>query len=198
MEGILDKFKGGESVLVEYNPLKRPELFFYEALSYFRAKNMPILIIDILDTLHIFKEHLKFTGIDLQLDDVCVLKEGGKVRIGRILGDVPANNDFSYHAAKYSKTVRPFFMKHREETKVIFVLGIEKFVYPFQDDMQKMERYFETIERPLIAPKDKITFLFINKGVVNPRVLRSMESDKPHVIEIDDEVRLIKKPGVTL
>ena len=198
MKEILDKFKGGESVLVEYNPLKRPELFFYEALSYFRARNMPILIIDILDTLHVFAEHLKFQGIQLQTDDINVVKEGGKIKIGRILGEVPMNEDFAYHSARYSKTVKPFFVKHKEETKAIFVLGMEKFVYPFQENMQKMERYFETIERPLIAPKDKITFLFINKGVVNPRVLKSMESDKTHVIEIDDEIRLIKEPGVTL
>jgi len=198
MEPILNKFKGGESVLVEYDPLKHPELFFYEALLYYRARNTPMLIVDILDTLHVFSGHLKLRGLHAPVDDINVVKEGGKVKMGRIIGEVSTDEDFAYHAARYSKTVKPFFMRHKNSLKVIFVLGMEKFVYPFQDDMQKVERYFETVERPLIAPKDKITFLFINEKVVNPWILRSMESDKSHVIHIGEEIRLIKEPGVAL
>ena len=196
MREMLERFRGGESVLVEYNPLGHPEVFFYEALNYYRERGLPILIVDIMDTLHVFNEHLKLAGLQLPLDELDVLKEDGRVRLGNILGEVSSNEEFSYHAARYSKTVKPFFMAHQDELKIIFVLGMEKFIYPFQHDPKTLERYFETIERPLIAPENKVTFLFINRDVVTPRALKSMEADKSHIIELDGEVRLVKAPGV--
>ncbi len=196
MRKILEKFGGGESVLVEYNPLGHPEIFFYRALEYYLERSLPILVVDIMDTLHIFNEHLKLVGLHLPLEKITVVKEDGRIRLGNIIGEVSSKEEFSYHAARYSKIVKPFFMAHTGETKVIFVLGVEKFIYPFQHDPRTLERYFETIERPLVAPENKLTFLFINRDAVNPRALKSMEADKSHVIEIDEDVKIVKVPEV--
>ena len=192
LEFLLDAIRPGETALIEYDPLSSPELAFREIVERYSSLGYPILVVDILDTLHLFMEHLRVRGFSIPLDAFSVVKEGGRVRVGNILGEVPPSIDFEYHIARYSKAVRDFFMRNAGLPRVVIVLGLEKFIYPFQDDATSLERYFEVIERPLIAPESKLTFLFLNKGVVRREVLKSLEADKQHVVEVTPETALIK------
>lgn len=192
LEFLLDVITPGETALVEYDPLSSPELAFRDIVERYSSLGYPILVVDILDTLHLFVEHLRARGLSVPLDSVSVVKEGGKVRLGNIIGEVPPGVDFEYHAPRYSKAVKDFFTRNAGSSKVVVVLGLEKFIYPFQDTPSALERYFEIVERPLIAPENKLTFLFLNRGAVRREVVESFESDKHYVVEITPSTALIK------
>lgn len=198
VENLLDILRGGETVLVEYSPLSEPENVFYSIVRYAVDDDLPILVVDIVDTLHVFHYHLKSKGMELPLERLQVVKEGGRQRLGRILGEVEIIDDFGYHANKYSKVVQPFF-KH-PDPKVVVVLGLEKFVLPFQHDLSKVEEYFEKVARPPAFPTEKRTFLFINKKVASPYVVSSFEEFAQYVINLENGLKLVKSPllGVML
>ncbi|WP_048149538.1 DUF257 family protein [Palaeococcus ferrophilus] len=198
VENILDVLRRGETVLVEYNPLGEPETVFYSVVKYALDGKLPILVVDIVDTLHVFHEHLKLRGVEIPLESLHVVKEGGRVRLGRILGNVEITDDFDYHANKYSQVVRPFF--ERPGLKVVVVIGLEKFVLPFQHDPSKVEMYFERVARPPASPTGKITFLFINKKVASPYVVKSFEEFAQYVVELEEGINVVKSPlmGVEL
>lgn len=192
LEFLLDAIKPGETALVEYDPLSSPELAFRDIVERYFSLGYPILVVDILDTLHIFVEHLRARGLSVPLDAFKVVKEGGRARVGNIVGEVSPGIDFEYHAARYSKAVRRFFTENTGAPKVIIVLGLEKFIYPFQNDVTAVERYFETVERPLTAPGGKINFLFINGAAAKDWILKSFEADKQHVVRLNPGAALLK------
>ncbi len=196
IDELLGEMKIGEMVLVEYEPISSPEVVFHRIVDHFLKEDVPILVVDVLDTLHTFNEHLKRRGIRLPVDRLTVVKEGGRVRLGNIIGEVfiPSEpSEFTYHQVQYSKTVKPFFERD-EKPKAIIVLGMEKFILPFQNDLRKVEMYFEMIERPPIAPGGKYTFLFINRSVASEYVLRNLESEKHYVVELTGEAKVTKTP----
>lgn len=195
VDDLLRRMREGEIALIEYEPTSVPEVIFYGIVRHFVARDVPILVVDVVDTLHLFNEHLKMKGLKLPLERLSVVKEGGRVRLGKVLGEVflPSEpSEFTYHQVQYSRTVRSFFMAEPDKVKVIIVLGMEKFILPFQNDLRKVEMYFEIIERPLIAPKKKFTFLFINRGAASDYVLKDLESEKHFVVELVKEAKIVK------
>ncbi len=194
VERVIKKVQGGETVLVEYEPTGHPERVFKEVFNALRVRGFPILIVDIYDTLHLFLQRLKFQGEPLDVGSAYVVREKSSKLYGISLGEVPPGEDFEYHSIMYSKTVKPFFTEI-EGTKGVIVLGLEKFILPFQGDRVKLERYFEITERPLVSPSGKVTFLFLNRKAVSEYALRSFEESKHYVIEVSAEgVNILKEP----
>ncbi|EEB73666.1 DUF257 family protein [Thermococcus sp. AM4] len=196
IDELLGEMKTGEIALIEYEPTSSPEMAFHRIVEHFLERDVPVLVVDVLDTLHTFNEHLKRRGLHLPVEKLTVVKEGGRIKLGNVIGEVfiPSEpSEFTYHQVQYSKTVRPFF-EADERPKAIIVLGMEKFILPFQNDLRKVEMYFEIIERPLIAPGGKYTFLFINRAVANEYVLKNLEGEKHYVLELSGEARVTKTP----
>jgi len=194
VEKVIKKVREGETILVEYEPTGHPERVFKDIFNALQERGFPILIVDIYDTLHLFLQHLKFQGEPLDVGSAYVVREKSSKSYGIALGEVPPGEDFEYHSIVYSKTVKPFFTG-RVGTKGVIVLGLEKFVLPFQGDRVRLERYFEIAERPLISPSGKITFLFINRKAVSEYALRSFEESKHYVLGVSEGgVDILKEP----
>jgi hypothetical protein len=194
IEKVIKKVQEGDTVLVEYEPTAHPERVFKEVFNALRERGIPILIVDIYDTLHLFLKRLEFQGESLDVGSAYVVLEKSSKPYGVSLGEVPPGEDFEYHSIMYSKTVKPFFTG-KEGIKGVIVLGLEKFVLPFQRDRVKLERYFEVVERPLIYPSGKITFLFLNRKAISEYALRSFEESKHYVLEVSEGgVSILKEP----
>ncbi|HIP89871.1 MAG TPA: hypothetical protein EYH24_08255 [Thermococcus paralvinellae] len=54
----------GESVLIEYDSLVFPYKGFYHLLSWARENDHHLIIIDILDTLYLYKAQIALAGLD--------------------------------------------------------------------------------------------------------------------------------------
>jgi hypothetical protein len=178
--------------LIEYSSLDHPELVFAGVLNLWRENGIKPLIVDIGDTLHIFLQHLKFGGIDLDVGDAPVIKELGKARVGNVIGEISEVEDFDYHMAKYAQIAKRVPKEIRKHT---IVLGIEKFSFPFMDNPSKLERYFERITRSYLKFNDRINLLFLNVSMASPYFIKSLEQDCEYVLRIENGVlKQVKAP----
>jgi hypothetical protein len=194
IEQILEKVEeSGGIVLIEYTSLDHPELVFAEIIRFWRERGIKPLIVDIGNTLHIFTQHLKFQGTPVGVDDLPVIKEIGRAKVGNILGEVSEIEDFEYHIAKYSKVAMKVPEKSRKHT---IVLGMEKFSFVFIDNPPKLERYFEIINRRYLRYWDLRDIIFLNTTVASDYLRKSLEQDYDYVLRIKKGiVEVMKSPG---
>ncbi len=93
MEGVIyrlwDALEPGETTLIEHDPTTSPALGLYHLLQWAKKRGYPVLIDDILDTLYLYRVHLKLAGLDTSLvDEARVIKEGGRLNVGRIMESI--------------------------------------------------------------------------------------------------------------
>lgn len=182
----------GEVVLIEYSPVSHPELAFYSIISWV---NESVLIVDILDTLHVFKEQLNFMGYDTSfIDELPVVKEGGHADEGRILGRTKVMEDLEIHLANYGEIVKPFFDEAGDREVIVIVLGAGKFLVPMQGNPWLLERYFERVVRGAMAKKGRVSILFTNVGLLNRHALKSWEECATRILEVGEVLRVKKSP----
>ena len=183
---FLKEVGDGEAVLVEYSPLSHPELTFYSIVSWAKDTGRPVLIVDILDTLHVFKEQLRFMGYDTSfVDELPVVKEEGRVEEGRILGRTKVVEDLNIHLVSYGRIVKPFFDEVGDREVVVIVLGASKFLIPIQENPWLLERYFEKVVRAAMAKKGRISILFANVDLLNKYALQSWEESATRILRIN-------------
>ncbi|QDA30493.1 hypothetical protein FH039_01120 [Thermococcus indicus] len=181
-------------LLLEYSSLDHPERIFAGILAGWRERGVTPLIVDINDTLNIFVQNLRYAGVDVNLEDVPVIKERGAINVGNVVGKVEVVEDFDYHLANYARIVRKVPLESRKHT---IVLGIEKFSLTFLDDPPKLERYFETITRKFLPLRDRVHFLFLNVDIASRYLRKSLEQDSDWVLQIvKGELKTVKRPGV--
>lgn len=168
-------------VLVEYRSTDHPERILKKILDGWENMGISPLIVDTADTLHGFVQNLRFSGQEITVDTVPVIKIKGVVNVGHVLGRIDVVEDFEYHLALYSKLARKVPEESRNHT---VVLGMEKFAFTFLDDPPKLERYFETITRKYLCIVDKMNFLFLNVDIASPYLIKSLEGDSDYVMEV--------------
>ncbi|MBC7095873.1 DUF257 family protein [Thermococcus sp.] len=84
---ILDHFKPGETVLVEYSSRVNPALLLHELVNWVKEKGYQVIVDDVLDTLYQYKVQLELAGEDTSiLNDVKVVKFGGRLNVGNVVG----------------------------------------------------------------------------------------------------------------
>ncbi|NJE13881.1 DUF257 family protein, partial [Thermococcus sp. LS2] len=89
MFDYLKAIQKGEDILVEYTSNEPIHLIFYILLKYAKQNNIPVLIVDAVDQLHVLKAHLELAGIDTRMiDEAQVIKLGGIITTGKVLGRV--------------------------------------------------------------------------------------------------------------
>jgi hypothetical protein len=187
---LVEETKG--IVLIEYTSHGHPEHVLKEIVDHWREKGVKGVIVDILDTLHIFTKHLSLQGVDLDLKGFRVIKEKGKVNVGNVVGEISEIEDFDRHMGIYSRVVSRIPRNERVHT---VVLGVEKFSLPFMDNRRKLEEYFEKISRVHLR-FEEVSVLFLNTSVANEYLTKSFEQDCDYVLRVDKGVvRVLKAPG---
>ncbi|WP_297438116.1 DUF257 family protein [Thermococcus sp.] len=194
VEDLLRSVPEGK-ILVEYEPMKHPERIFHTMIKFYLNSGDVPLVVDVIDSLHVFVQHLAFQGVNLPLDKILVIKCGGRVNLGNVIGRISVTDNFEYYLAQHARIARKFMKTVEKGRQVTFFLGTGKFIMTFQDDPYKLENYFETIFRGYDTKGDKVSIFFVNRGVVNEHALKSLEQDSNYVIQVDRETRLLKAPG---
>lgn len=195
MVDILGELLSAKSatVLIEYPPSGHPERVFADIIKGYAAMGVKPLVVDIWDTLHVFVQNLRFSGIEVDLEGVPVIKEKGAVNVGNVLGRVDVLDDFEYHLAVYSRVAKSIPEESRSYT---IVLGLEKFPFTFLDDPPKLERYFETITRRYLPVFNKVSLLFLNTGVASRYLIKELEQESDYVLLVKrGGIELMKSPG---
>ncbi|ASA77009.1 DUF257 family protein [Thermococcus sp. 5-4] len=154
---FLDSIGFGETVLVEYtSPNYTLDFMVLLLKRYADDRGHPFVVDDNLDTLHVINEHLKFFGVRNIFDDAIVLKTGGIVNIGNVVGRVKVESEASIYLRRYEEASTKAFSGLRESINV--VIGLEK-LFAFVEDYRNFYEIISSIDRFLGNRKRKAFYL---------------------------------------
>jgi len=191
-ENLWNLLKPGETILIEYSARSTPFIVFYSLIQWAKNNDFEILIDDILDTLYAYKVQLSLAGIDLDLfSDVLVIKESGRVEVGRIVGRMGLR-DSAIYWSEYNKIMRPIF-ERAKRLIINIILGIEK-LFVLADSKREILNNINNI-LSWTGNTKRITFYFINTDLVNTLgigVLPLLEELASTVINVDKNEGRVK------
>lgn len=191
-ENLWNLLKPGETILIEYSARSTPFIVFYSLIQWAKNNDFEILIDDILDTLYAYKVQLSLAGIDLDLfSDVLVIKESGRVEVGRIVGRMGLR-DSAIYWSEYNKIMRPIF-ERAKRLVINIILGIEK-LFVLADSKREILNNINNI-LSWTGNTKRITFYFINTDLVNTLgigVLPLLEELASTVINVDKNEGRVK------
>jgi len=123
---IVDSVLPGETVLVEYTTSYIPEFLLRFFLDYTAERDIPLLIDDYFDALHTITTNARRIGltIDLDQDNVYVLKTGGKFDVGNVVAKVQFDPDSRVYLANYEEASSKAYEKIQPPV-INLVLGME-------------------------------------------------------------------------
>jgi|Deesub1362B_J571_1020462.scaffolds.fasta_scaffold00143_10 hypothetical protein len=191
-ENLWNLLKPGETILIEYSARSTPFIVFYSLIQWAKNNDFEILIDDILDTLYAYKVQLSLAGIDLDLfSDLLVIKESGRVEVGRIVGRMGIR-DSAIYWSEYNKIMRPIF-ERAKRLIINIILGIEK-LFVLADSKREILNNINNI-LSWTGNTKRITFYFINTDLVNTLgigVLPLLEELASTVINVDKDEGRVK------
>ncbi|MBO8174891.1 MAG: DUF257 family protein [Thermococcus sp.] len=198
------KIKPGEIVLIEHTPYSWHHLAFYVLATHLLKLGYPLIIDDLLDTLHLYKTYLNFAGLNtdfLNRSDVYVLKIGGHKEVGNVAATIRLTDEFYVHQENY-RTAFDSILKQREFF-VNIVLGFDRRIALIQNPY---ERYLFLLNRAYyLGNKKRVAFYFVNINLLKrfPLVLPFLEEISTTVVRIEKQdkkvaLTFLKSPNVSL
>ncbi|WP_456326347.1 DUF257 family protein [Palaeococcus sp. (in: euryarchaeotes)] len=159
--GLLNRVKFGETVLIESDASYISEFMVLGILKYAREHEIPVVIDDNFDTLHLIKIHLGILGIEEDFKDVYVIKTGGIIDVGNVVARVSLSSEPTSYVLKYKKASQEVF-KNIEKSMNI-VLGLEKLFYFTKEPVE-----FYTLIGSIgsfIGNKNRKSFYILNRKI---------------------------------
>ncbi|CAD5243558.1 DUF257 family protein [Thermococcus camini] len=158
----LDSVFFGDVILVENESPYGTALMTHLIAEYGRKKGVPVYVDDILDSLHVVREHLRFLGIDEDFSDVSVIKTGGVKSIGNVVARIGIESD----AARYLNRHREALREAAPGKRYIHItLGIERLFAFFES---KREFYMTTgAIKERLGDESHVSFYILNRSVVS-------------------------------
>ncbi len=181
---ILDALKPGETVIIEYDSLTSPVACFHYIVKWAKERGHRIVIDDVLDTLYLYRAHLKLAGIDVRdIDDVEVIKEAGLLDVGKVVARLELKQ-YAIRKVEYERVYEPLLDRG---VVVDIVLGSEK-LFVISDIKAGMNLINAILS--YTGDERRIAFYFINKDLLeinNPRILPLLEEVATTVIKMTKE-----------
>lgn len=154
----------GESVLAEYDSLVLPYKGFHYLVSWAREKGYHIFIIDVLDTLYLYKTQIQLAGLDANLlDSVDVIKIGGRLNVGISRARLPAN-DVPKLLKEFDLVYNSHLSEIECEKSIVIVLGLSKLLLLAKSKFEGLMIIDLLIK--YTGTQRKTTFYFVNIDVL--------------------------------
>ncbi|ASJ14640.1 DUF257 family protein [Thermococcus radiotolerans] len=168
---IIDSVLPGETVLVTYTTSYIPEFALKFFIEYSREKGIPLVIDDNFDTLHAIIIHAKTMGLSLDLDNVYVLKTGGKFETGNVLTRVPFHPDPRVYIKNYEESSVKVF-REIPSPMINLVLGLENLFLVTRTPLDTY-RIILAMQR-FTGNERRKAFYLINEGIMKSLPLKSL------------------------
>ncbi|AHF80038.1 DUF257 family protein [Thermococcus paralvinellae] len=182
----------GEILLVEYTSNEPIHLIFYIFLKYLKQSNIPFVIIDAVDQLHVFKAHLELVGIDTSIiDEAQVIKLGGVLHTGNIIRRVDLEEDLPIWRQHYIET----FRKIQEEKGYVMriVIGTEKLLKLYERNPLETGNFFGMVVRPFLGDKNTTGVIFLNTSLLDKKTVLEWTEIASRVFDVE-----LKEGEITL
>ena len=184
LDAIWDSIRFGETVLVEYSSLASPGKGLHHLIRWAKRKGYGVIVDDILDTLYLYKIHMKLVGDDENiLDSITVIKEGGKINVGNVIKRFPIEEP-----SVYEQEYRRIFNSVVRGKVINPVVGFEKLLFLASSKRDLLSMINITLS--FCGNDKRIAFYFVNVNMVksiNPEILPLQEEIATTVIEITKE-----------
>lgn len=191
--------KPGEDVLIEYTSNEPIHVFFHLLLEHLRRNGIPVIIVDELDHLHILRTQLKLAGVDTELIDTAnVIKIGGVLNIGNVLGRIDLSKEFPIRKKHYEEALK----KVSADYTVRLVLGFDKVLAMHEMNRKDLEALFGYMMRPHLGDERRTTVYFINTELLGERTLKELREHASRVLNIRLKeksivIKVIKSPNIS-
>lgn len=217
---IWEKTKFGETVLLEYNSIGFPSFGLYSLVSWARKNGYMVVVTDILDTLKIYMEHARLSGLDVNVfHDIKVIKLGGRLEVGNVLRRIPISEE-SVIEKEIAKLLESLFPEGNVVNIVVGVgklfalysssvrdtLSLVNFMLSFVGDERRKIFYFlnlDMIEKaePMILPMFEefaTTVVRVNKrgSVFQFKVLKALNLELDGFegeVDVKEGMKLLKE-----
>ncbi|EHR77928.1 hypothetical protein OCC_03077 [Thermococcus litoralis DSM 5473] len=159
---VVDRTPFGDLVLIEDETTYGLVMAMYAFVRYARERGIKIMIDDVLDTLFLIKKQLEFLGVQEDFSDVLVIKTGGKMDVGKVVGRIPLETEPVIYLSRYESTVKEVFS---EGKYINIVLGLERLFAFFQEPVE-----FYTVINSIqgfLGNKSRKAFYIIDKNVAS-------------------------------
>lgn len=162
---IVESILPGETVLVKYTTSYIPEFLLRFFVDYTAEKGIPLIIDDNFDALHTILVHAKLMNLTINIDrdDIYVLKTGGKFEVGNVIAKVPFHPDPRVYLQNYEEASFKAFQKIPSPT-INLVLGFENLLIPIRSPLDAY-RIMLGMQR-FIGNKKRKAFYIVNEGVL--------------------------------
>ncbi|WP_175059672.1 DUF257 family protein [Thermococcus sp. 2319x1] len=217
---IWEKTKFGETVLLEYNSIGFPSFGLYSLVSWAKKKGYKVVVTDVLDTLKIYMEHARLSGLDGNIyQDVKVIKLGGRLEVGNVLKRIPISEE-SVMEKEIAKLLDDLLSKGSVVNIVVGVgklfalysssvrdaLSLANFILSFVGDERRKAFYFLNLDmiekaKPMILPMFEefaTTVVRVNKrgSVLQFKVLKALNFELDGFegeVDVKDGMKLLKE-----
>ncbi|NJE30523.1 hypothetical protein E3E38_05595 [Thermococcus sp. 18S1] len=153
---VIDTVQPGESVLVKYHPSYAPEFLVLLLMEYGRKRNVPIIIDDNFDSLHVLQEHLRFWGIEEDFSDALVVKSGGRINVGNVIANVEFSSEPLVYIKKYEETMKNALAEINDSINI--ALGLER-LFAFIHSPREYYLFITELQKMLGNTKRKAAYL---------------------------------------
>lgn len=159
---LLDSVKFGETVLVEYqSPNYILDFLLLLLKRYADERGFPLVIDDNLDLLHIVNEHLKLFGVKDAFDGAMVIKTGGKINVGNVVGRIPLEGEPFIYLRRYEKLSGDVYSKVKNAINP--VIGLER-LFAFMESKADFYSIISSIQAFVGNPGRK-AFYFVDVDI---------------------------------
>ncbi len=172
----------GEDILVEYSSYEPIHLLFQILLKYLKEKGPSFVIVDALDQLHVFKTHLTLAGISTSMiDNARVIKLGGTLKTGNVIGRVSLDSDIPVWKSHYDKLLEEI----SEGYHIRLIVGLEKVLRMYEETPRELEALFGLVIRPYLGDKRRSRIFFINTDLIEEKTVKELREEVSRVFKVE-------------
>lgn len=186
--GYAETVRPGELVLVEYTSREPVYLLLYEVIEYVRLNEMPFVIVDVLDGLHVMKTHLRLAGIDTApLDNAPVIKVRGNMQVGNILVRIDELAELPILKRQFMEALRRIETGTRSKPLLRIIVGATEFLQQLEVDPMKKEEFLAGIIRPIVGAPYTRGLVLVNRKRIMRETLGELEEVSTRVLSMGME-----------
>ncbi len=177
---FLERLRKGEDVMVEYGSKEPAHLIFLSFLESLKRLGRKFLLIDELDQLHVFRAHVKLSGLDVgAIDEAKVVKFGGILNTGNVVGRIDLTEEPPVRKKRYEEILKNL----GESMDFRLMLGFDKVIRSFEGNPKEIERIFGYLIRPHLGDESRVTVYMVNRDLLRPEILNEMREHATRVLE---------------
>ncbi|NJE55478.1 DUF257 family protein [Thermococcus sp. 21S9] len=197
--GYFCSIQPGEDVIIEYSSHDPAYVLLKTLIDCLKEHDMPILIVDELDQLHVFKTHMMLAGFDTTaIDQIKVIKIGGLIQTGDVVGWIELSKELPIRKKRYEEALR----KANLDFSFRIVLGFDKVLSIHEEDRRDLESLFNHMIRPYLGSRSRTTVYFINTDLITDRTLKEFREHASRVFRVRHEIdkivlKIMKSPHIS-